>query len=274
MKLTIYHVDAFTNRVFSGNPAAICPLDNWLPDEVMQAIAAENNLSETAFFTIDEEHGQGHIRWFTPAFEINLCGHATLASSYILFTQLGYTRPSVTFASQSGPLVIKREGDFFWMDFPAWIGRSLTAEELDAVSHALGATPTQGYATRDWMVVFNDPAEILALTPDMTATAALDCLGVIATAPGTNDIDFISRFFAPKCGGDPEDPVTGSAHSTLIPYWSTRLGKTDMRARQESKRGGDLLCRYLPSPQGDTSSRVAMAGQAVTFMRGEIEFDV
>ncbi len=269
MKLTMYQIDAFTSRVFSGNPAAVCPLEAWLPDTVMQSIAAENNLAETAFFVIDKDTGRGHIRWFTPNLEINLCGHATLASAYVLFTQLGYNKSSVTFESQSGPLTVHRDNDFFWMDFPAWIGRELTSQELQALSDALGKKPSHAFATRDWMAVFDDPTDILSMKPNMDKIVQFPCLGVIATAPGQNEVDFISRFFAPKCGGDPEDPVTGSAHSTLIPYWSKRLGSMDMRARQESKRGGDLLCRFVPAPDA-TQSRVAMAGQAVLFMRGEI----
>lgn len=257
MKLPIYQVDAFASRIFAGNPAAIVPLDAWLPDATMQAIAAENNLAETAFF-VRKDDAWG-LRWFTPAVEIDLCGHATLASAYVLFEHLGVTSNAVGFETKSGRLTVKREGDLLAMDFPSRPGKPYA--ESAAVAQALGAKPAEVLKARDIMAVFETEAQVKALVPDMAAVAKLDAFAVIATARG-DACDFVSRFFAPAAGV-PEDPVTGSAHCTLVPYWSKRLGKTELRARQISARGGDLLCR-------DLGDRVSMAGRAALYPEGTI----
>lgn len=258
MDIPIYQVDAFTSRVFGGNPAAVCPLDDWLADDVMQAIATENNLSETAFFVPD---GDGYaIRWFTPAVEIDLAGHPTLATAHVILTELEPGKDSVTFSTKLGDtLTVARESDRLTMDFPARPPKP--REGLGDVAAALRAAPVEVLAARDGFAVFRSEAEVRALDPDMPAVAVLDCLGVIATAPG-KDCDFVSRFFAPG-GGVPEDPVTGSAHCALAPYWAARLGKGELAARQVSARGGEIHCRL----NGD---RVVISGNAVTFMVGEI----
>ena len=222
MQIPIYQVDAFTNRVFGGNPAAVCPLDDWLDDETMQAIGEENNLSETAFFVPDG--GDYAIRWFTPTLEIDLAGHPTLATAHVIVTELEPNRDSVRFTTKLGDtLTVTREGDRLAMDFPA----RPPAERpgLGDVAAALRTQPVEVLGARDGFAVFESEADVLALEPDMPAVAALDCLGLIATAPGT-DADFVSRFFAPGAGVD-EDPVTGSAHCTLIPYWAEKLGKSE-----------------------------------------------
>ena len=271
MRIPIYQVDAFTGVVFRGNPAAVCPLERWLDARLMQAIALENNLSETAFFvptpgpgrtTGAYPGGAGNdfaIRWFTPAAEIDLCGHATLASAYVLFRWLDPDRTSVTFHSKSGPLVVERGGDLLTMEFP-----SRPAGECEppaGLAAALGAAPQATFMSRDLLAVYADEDEVRALTPDFERVKALGVHGVIVTAPG-RDCDFVSRFFAPLLGV-PEDPVTGSAHCTLIPYWSHRIGKRTLHARQVSARGGELFCE-------DQGERVKIAGHAVLYLRGEI----
>ena len=258
----VYQVDAFTDRVFAGNPAAVCPLDTWLEDDVMQAIATENNLSETAFFVADG--GEYAIRWFTPVDEIDLAGHPTLATAHVIFSALQPSREAVTFATRLGDtLTVTRArsngGGRLTMDFPARPPEP--TDTLGDVAAALGATPQAVLTSRDGFAVFESETEIAALSPDMDAVAALDCMGLIATAPG-DACDFVSRFFAPKMGV-PEDPVTGSAHCTLIPYWGERLGKTEMLARQISKRGGTIHCGY-------DGARVRIGGTAVTYMVGTI----
>ena len=265
MLLPIYQIDAFTDRIFAGNPAAVCPLTAWLPAETMQAIAAENNLAETAFF-VPQSGADYEIRWFTPAAEIDLCGHATLASAHVLFRHLNFQGAEITFHSKSGPLRVHREADGrFTLDFPARPPRQLAVHPT-GLRDALHATPLDVLAARDLVTLFSSEAEVLALQPDFARIAALEYVGVIATAPGTNGIDFVSRFFAPRVGV-PEDPVTGSAHATLIPYWAARLGKNELRARQVSARGGDLWCEL----RGD---RALMSGYAVTYLKGEIEFEM
>lgn len=256
--IPVYQVDAFTDRVFAGNPAAVCPLNEWLDASVMQAIATENNLSETAFFV---HEGDDHaIRWFTPTAEIDLAGHPTLATAHVIFTALDPARDAVTFTTRLGDtLTVKRETGRLTMDFPARAPEP--KETLGDVAAALGATPQEVLSARDGFAVFASQAEVAALAPDMDAVAALDCMGLIATAPG-DDCDFVSRFFAPQMGV-PEDPVTGSAHCTLIPYWADRLGKTELLARQISKRGGTIHC-------GHDGARVRIGGQAVTYMAGTI----
>jgi PhzF family phenazine biosynthesis protein len=254
-RLPLYQVDAFTNQLFGGNPAALCPLDSWLADDVLQSIAAENNLAETAYF-VPEGHGF-RLRWFTPAVEVDLCGHATLASAFLLMTKLGWTRPELRFETRSGTLTVVKEGDRFTMDFP-----SRPPEPVpDLLTAALGAPPIRVLAARDYLAVFETEAHVRALKPDFAAVAKLPRFAVIATAPG-NDCDFVSRFFAPA-QGIPEDPVTGSAHSTLTPYWAKQLGKSKMFGRQVSQRGGELWVE-------DRGERVSISGQAVLYLEGSI----
>jgi PhzF family phenazine biosynthesis protein len=258
LRLPIYQVDAFAGRVFSGNPAAIVPLASWLPDAVMQSIAAENNLAETAFL-VPEEDAWG-LRWFTPLVEIDLCGHATLASAWVVFEHLRKGGSEVHFDTKSGRLTVKREGDLLVMDFPS--RPPVPLDPPPTLAKALGAKPKEVLAARDLMAVFETAEQVGALKPDMAMITALEYFAVIATAPGEGDCDFVSRFFAPA-QGVPEDPVTGSAHCTLTPYWAKRLGKTEMRARQISPRGGDLIVRNL-------GARVEMAGYAVPYLEGFI----
>lgn len=257
MKIPLYQVDAFTAEVFSGNPAAVCPLDTWLDDDILQAIASENNLSETAFF-VPERDGF-RLRWFTPAVEVDLCGHATLASAFVLMNHLDPGLPLVRFRTRSGELTVTREEDLFALDFPARPPSPCEYPEL--LIEGLGKQPQEVWAARDYMAVFESEEEVLALEPDMAKLAKLDRFAVIATAPGT-DFDFVSRFFAPS-KGVPEDPVTGSAHCTLVPYWSDCLGKQRLVAKQVSRRGGELICE-------DLGERVKIAGRAALFATGMI----
>ena len=259
MKLRLFQVDAFASRVFSGNPAAVVPLERWLDDATLQAIAAENSLSETAFLV--GESGDYEIRWMTPVEEVDLCGHATLASGWVVMNELEPRCRDVSFRSRSGPLRVEARDERLVLDFPSRPPQPAAAARV-RISAALGRPPSLLFASRDFLAVFDSEAEVRALQPDMAKTAALDRLGVIATAPG-NDCDFVSRFFAPGIGV-PEDPVTGSAHCTLVPYWAKRLGKTSLFARQVSKRGGELWCE-------DRGDRVAIAGHAVKFLEGLIE---
>lgn len=259
-EIPLYQVDAFSNRAFGGNPAAVCPLESWIADDVMQAIALENNLSETAFFVAAEKGDDYDIRWFTPTQEIDLAGHPTLATAHVILTELTSGRDEVRFHTKIGDtLAVARENGRLAMDFP-----SLPPEpklDADVVAAALGAVPVEVLAARDGFAVFESEAEVRALDPDMPKVAAIDVLGIIATAPG-GDCDFVSRFFAPGAGV-PEDPVTGSAHCTLIPYWAGRLGKPEMFARQISARGGEIWCRHA-------GERVTIAGEAVTVLRGTL----
>jgi PhzF family phenazine biosynthesis protein len=258
MQLPIYQIDAFTSRVFAGNPAAVCPLDAWLPDATMQAIAAENNLSETAYFV--RENGGYRIRWFTPGVEVDLCGHATLASGHLLLTRLTPQADAVEFASLSGPLRVTRRGKLLALDFPA---RAVAPAAIpDALAAALSVRPSAFLmANKRCFAVYDSAAQIRTLAPDMAALAVHAPDGIAVTAPDS-DYDFVSRFFAPS-KGIPEDPVTGSTHTSLIPYWAARLGKTSLRAAQLSARGGELQCRL----DGD---RVEIAGEAVLYMEGRI----
>jgi PhzF family phenazine biosynthesis protein len=258
MKLRLVQIDAFASHVFAGNPAAVVPLEGWLDDETLQAIAAENNLSETAFLVGGD--GEYHIRWMTPAEEVDLCGHATLAAGWLVLNDLERGRTEVRFGSRSGPLRVVAEGERLALDFPARPPEP--AASPDRLAEALGRRPAAVLASRDYMAVFESEADVRALRPDMDRVAALDRLGVIATAPG-RDCDFVSRFFAPGVGV-PEDPVTGSAHCTLVPYWSKRLGKARLFARQVSTRGGELWCE-------DRGERVSVAGRAVPYLEGVIE---
>ncbi|MET0461792.1 MAG: PhzF family phenazine biosynthesis protein [Chitinophagaceae bacterium] len=258
MRLTLYQIDAFADKLFTGNPAAVIPLTTWIRDGLMQQLAMENNLAETVFFV--QKGDDFEIRWFTPEKEINLCGHATLASAFVLFTQLGYNKPSITFHSQSGPLTITREGDRILMDFPSWRPER-TDDYPSQLQEALGVNEIVGvYKSRDLLIELNKEEDVAKADPDFTLLKKLG-YKVIITAPG-KEVDFVSRFFAPTYGVD-EDPVTGSAHSQLIPFWSEKLNKHAMVARQLSKRGGQLWVEQ----KGD---RVQMGGQCVFYMKGEI----
>jgi PhzF family phenazine biosynthesis protein len=261
MRVSIYQVDAFTSRRFHGNPAAICPLEEWLPDATLQSIAAENNLAETAYF-VRRDEGVYQLRWFTPEVEVDLCGHATLASAFVLFERLGFTGDRIGFDTRSGRLWVTREGPRLALDFPARPPEPCSVHA--GLLEALGGSPLQVLAARDYVVVYKTADEVRALKPDMAALCGIDRFAVIVTAPGS-DCDFVSRFFAPA-KGVPEDPVTGSAHCTLIPYWASRLGRNTLFARQVSKRGGELYCEL----QGD---RVRIAGEGVLYLEGTIEVD-
>jgi PhzF family phenazine biosynthesis protein len=259
MRIPLYQIDAFADGPFTGNPAAVCPLEAWLPEDVMQAIAAENNLSETAFFVPE---GEGYrLRWFTPATEVDLCGHATLASGYVVFRWLNPGLRRVTFETQqAGRLTVARDGDLLALDFPSRPPEPQAMPE--ALVAALGRRPASLLSARDYLAVYETAAEIAAIDPDFSALTELDRFAVIVTAPGTDGVDFVSRFFAPARGVD-EDPVTGSSHCTLIPYWAMRLGKTRLTARQLSRRGGALSCAL----DGD---RVTIAGRALPYLEGMI----
>ncbi|MFQ5468116.1 MAG: PhzF family phenazine biosynthesis protein [Kiloniellaceae bacterium] len=257
MDIPIYQVDAFASEVFTGNPAAVCPLDAWLSDGLMQAIALENNLSETAF--IVKQGADFDLRWFTPASEVDLCGHATLGSAYVIANYLEPGRDEVRFHSRSGLLTVTRAGDWYTLDFPSLPSAPAPVDE--AVIGALGAAPAEVKVGQDLMAVFETEAQVRALAPDMGRVAALEVRGVIATAPG-EACDFVSRFFAPR-GGIPEDPVTGSAHCQLAPYWAARLDKTNLDARQISRRGGALKVE-------DRGARVLISGRVAPYMEGVI----
>ncbi len=257
MELPLYQVDAFTDRLFAGNPAAVCPLDSWLPDAVMQAIAAENNLAETAFFV---PRGDDYdLRWFTPTVEVDLCGHATLASGFILMSRLAPQRSTVRFHTKSGPLTVTRQGDRFAIDLPSQPPEPCAMPQ--EIIAALGRKPAQILGAVKYLAVYDSEADVAALVPDTAAMTDIDRDGVIVSAPGT-DCDFVSRYFAPHAG-IPEDPVTGGAHCTLVPYWAKRLGKTRLHARQISRRGGELFCDL----KGD---RVVVAGGAALYLEGRI----
>jgi PhzF family phenazine biosynthesis protein len=256
MRLPIHQIDAFTEKPFLGNPAAVMPLDEWLSDELMQSIAMENQLSETAFFVAE---GDGYrIRWFTPANEVDLCGHATLASAWLILNQLQPDWQAVQFQSMSGPLHVAKDGDWLIMDFPRRPGEP-TPQHIPALAKVLGITPTEVLLSRDLVAVLASEGQVRALKPDLMAMTHLPGYGVLATAKGES-VDFVSRCFFPA-DGIPEDPVTGSAHSTLIPYWSARLKKDCLEAMQLSARGGFLRCK-------DLSDRVHIAGKAVKVMEG------
>lgn len=259
MPLPFYWIDAFSARPFAGNPAGVVPLDDWPEDALMQRIAFENGLAETAFF-VRTGDGRYRLRWFTPGAEVDLCGHATLASAFVAFTQLGARGPVLTFDSRSGPLYVTRLPDGrLELDFPARPAREMPPPP--ALIQGLGATPAHYAQAQANLAIFATAAEVRALRPDLAALATLEQYGTIATAPG-EDCDFVSRFFAPRVGV-PEDPVTGSAHCVLTPYWARRLGRTRLHARQVSARGGELWCELA----GD---RVKIAGHAVLYLRGEI----
>ncbi len=257
MELRLFQIDAFADRPFAGNPAAVCPLERWLPDEVLQAIAGENNLSETAYF-VPTASGY-HIRWFTPLREVRLCGHATLASAYVLFTILGHSEGTLDFDSHSGRLTVRRDGERLEMDFPIQVPSPCATPE--PIMAAFQATPVQCLRAEDYIVVFSDEGLVRSCAPAMDPLRRLDLRGVAVTAPST-EYDFVTRFFAPKYGID-EDPVTGSAFTQLIPYWAEVLRKQELTAKQVSKRGGEVWC-------GISGQRVSIAGRAVKYLEGRI----
>lgn len=261
MKLPIYQVDAFAEMVFRGNPAAIVPLEKWLPDVTMQAIAAENNLAETAFF-VPEGDGFG-LRWFTPEVEVDLCGHATLASAWVIFNKLDGSRKRIDFSTKSGILTVTPDGESgrLALNFPSRMPQ--TAQPCAGLIEAIGVQPREVMAGRDYFLVYDDAAIVRNLKPDMYGLMQIDKFAVIVTAPGDKPgIDSVSRFFAPA-KGIPEDPVTGSAHCSIVPYWAKRLGKSEITAYQASARGGVLYCR-------DEGERVRMAGSCVPYLEGSI----
>ena len=255
--MNIYQVDAFADELFTGNPAAVCPLDSWLPDTLMQKIASENNLSETAFFVKEGE--AYHIRWFTPEIEVDLCGHATLASAHVLFRHLNVAGERILFTSKSGPLYVKTRDDLICLDFPAAIYNKVhpPAELVKGI----GITAVDTYQSTDYLMLLKSEQEVREASPDFSLLTRLNTRGIIITAEGKT-VDFVSRFFAPGAGIN-EDPVTGSAHTLLVPFWSERLGKTELIAQQLSERGGTLYCKL-------TGDRVEISGRAITYMEGEL----
>jgi PhzF family phenazine biosynthesis protein len=257
MKLPMYQVDAFADRVFGGNPAAVCPLDAWLPDDVLQAIAGENNLAETAFFV--SEGSDHRLRWFTPVAEVDLCGHATLASADVLFRILGYEGDTVRFQTRSGVLKVECRDGLYSIDFPATV--PTPCDVSPALADALGVTPQLALSAFDHIAVLDSEESVRRLSPDFQRLAQLDLRGVVVTAAGSH-VDFVSRFFAPKLGVN-EDPVTGSAHCELAPYWANRLGTSTLTGQQLSARGGTVLCEL----NGD---RVTLRGRAAHYMTAEI----
>lgn len=261
MKLTLYQVDAFTNKLFHGNPAAVIPLKKWIPDELMQQLAIENNLAETAFFSPSKnKEADFDIRWFTPALEINLCGHATLASAYVIFEMLKTKKKKVVFDSKSGLLTVIKKKELLEMDFPSWPPERIS-EYPGGLLDSLSNPEIAGvYKNREYIVELMNEDAVRKCNPDFSLMKNVDKM-VIITAPG-KEVDFVSRFFAPNSGID-EDPVTGSAHSQLIPFWSEKLGKEKMKAKQLSKRGGDIYCEQK-------GERVFMGGECIFYMQGEI----
>jgi PhzF family phenazine biosynthesis protein len=258
MKLTMYQIDAFTDRVFAGNPAAVCPLASWLPDATLQAIAEENNLAETAYF-VPEADGY-RLRWFTPAAEVDLCGHATLASAFVLYEHLGYAQPEIRFHTRSGVLVVeKAAASGFSMTFPATMPVECATPPM--LAEALGRAPQKTLTAFDYIAVYATEEEVRDLKPDFGKLQTLDLRGVVVTAPGRT-ADFVSRFFAPRLSIN-EDPVTGSSHTELTPYWSAELGRTTLKAQQLSPRGGSMTCELK-------GERVVLTGQAVHYMTAEI----
>ena len=257
MNIPIYQVDAFTDKLFGGNPAAVCPLEEWLDAELLQNIAAENNLSETGFFVKKERVFE--LRWFTPAVEVELCGHGTLASAHVIFNHLGYHEEQIVFSTASGELRVTDKKGLLTLDFPST--PPSPAEAKSELIQGLGMRPKEVHKSRDYLALYESEDDILSLEPNFEVLRELDCLGVIVTAKGKNS-DFVSRFFAPAVGIN-EDPVTGSAHTTLIPLWAARLNKKVLHAYQLSKRKGELFCE-------DAGERVKIGGHAVTFFKGEI----
>jgi PhzF family phenazine biosynthesis protein len=261
VKIKLYQIDAFTDKVFGGNPAAVCPLDHWLPEPLMQQIAAENNLAETAFFV--RNGGRFEIRWFTPEVEVDLCGHGTLATGFVIFNMENFSGQVIELNSRSGLLRVSKNGDLLTLDFPS--DKPKKSEAPEGLAEGLGLSPLEVYKGKtDYMLVYSKAEQIENMKPNMLRISEVAARGIIVTAPG-NDVDFVSRFFAPQ-SGIPEDPVTGSAHTTLAPYWADRLGRNELSAKQLSKRRGWLKCRV----EGD---RVEISGQARAYMTGEIDLE-
>ncbi|TLP77332.1 PhzF family phenazine biosynthesis protein [Maribacter sp. ACAM166] len=261
MKQKIYQIDAFTKTLFGGNPAAVCILNSWLSDETMQNIAAENNLAETAFAVKKENHYE--LRWFTPEIEVDLCGHATLATAFVLYNYYGFKENTLRFIStRSGELLVQNnENRLLTMDFPTDDLNTIT--EQAAITKAIGKKPLETFKGKtDFLLIYESQEIIESIRPNFHLLNELECRGIIVSAKG-NEVDFVSRFFAPQCG-IPEDPVTGSAHTTLTPYWSKKLNKTTLTAKQLSKRGGMLQCEY-------NGERIKISGNAVCYLIGEIE---
>lgn len=258
MKLKQYQIDAFSDKVFKGNPAAVCPIDTWLDDKLLLSIAAENNLSETAFFVPSDKGFQ--LRWFTPLTEVDLCGHATLATAHVIFDILGYTGKSITFETRSRDIIVEHNGNLLSMDFPSIPPKPCVAPE--ALIKGLGIIPVEVLSAMDYFAVFDNEDAIYSIKPDYARLEKLDLRGSVVTAPG-KDVDFVSRFFAPKLGV-PEDPVCGSAHCELAPYWAEKLNKHNLTAKQLSFRGGDIFCELKGN------NIITISGQAVTFMEAEI----
>jgi len=260
MKIKIYQVDAFASKVFEGNPAAVCPLNEWLDDKTLQRIAEENNLSETAFFVSSGDEIQ--LRWFTPLEEVDLCGHATLATAHVLYEHLQYSKPQIDFQTKSGKLIVTKTDSGFSMDFPASVPVILnTAIPTDLITALGDVKPSTVLSAFDYIIVLNSEDEVRNLSPDLSKWLNIDLRGVIVTAPG-NDVDFVSRCFFPKLRVN-EDPITGSAHCELAPYWASVLNKNTMKARQISSRSGLVLCELV-------KDRVILTGSAVDYMTGEI----
>lgn len=259
-EIDLYQIDSFTNETFGGNPAAVCPLDEWLPDDLLQNIAMENNLSETVF-CVAQDDGSYHLRWFTPTVEVDLCGHATLAAAYVIFEYLNHSGDQIIFTGLSGELRVYKTGDGLKMDFPVWPHKKIDISSQ--ISDALGHEPTELYEGYDWVAVYDDMKTVKNMAPDMEKlTACENMRGIIVTAAGNDGVDFVSRFFGPRVG-IPEDPVTGSAHCILAPIWAEKLNKTKFNAKQISARGGDLVCELI-------NDRVEISGQAKLFMKGKI----
>ncbi|WP_262914552.1 PhzF family phenazine biosynthesis protein [Pontibacter vulgaris] len=259
-KIKLYQIDAFTDKVFGGNPAAVCVLDAWLDDAKMQSIAAENNLAETAFVVKTGEDYE--IRWFTPTVEVDLCGHATLAAAYVLFRYYNHpTNPVKLYSRRSGLLTVEKQGNALTLNFPT--DKLEKTETPEALVKAFGKAPLETYKGKtDYLLIYTSEDDVACFAPDINLINSVEARGVIVSAPG-NGVDFVSRFFCPQVGIS-EDPVTGSAHTTLTPYWNKKLDKKTLTAKQLSKRQGDLTCEYL----GD---RVKITGNAVTYLTGEIE---
>lgn len=257
MKISMYQVDAFAERVFEGNPAAVCPLEEWLPDETLQSIAQENNLSETAFFVKEGE--SYHLRWFTPVVEVDLCGHATLASAHVIFEKIDKNKNEIEFRSRSGELRVFKQEEYIQLDFPA--AEIQQCEIPLEITNAFGKEPKEVWKSDDYIAVYENESDVIMLSPDFSALSELDCRGIIATAPGSSE-DFVSRAFFPRCGVN-EDPVTGSAHCELMPYWVNELGSSKLSAAQLSKRGGKLQCVL-------DNDRVLISGKAVSYFEGII----
>ncbi|MCO6432379.1 MAG: PhzF family phenazine biosynthesis protein [Deltaproteobacteria bacterium] len=258
MKIRYFHVDAFTHQAFRGNPAGVAALESWLPDETLQLMAREHGLPETAFFV--KRGGLFDLRWYTPESEVDLCGHATLATAHVILNHLEPGRDGVEFQTKSGLLTVIREGQLLEMNFPSRPGEKIAIEA--GIKEALGVTPLELYKSRDLMAVVESEDTVRNIVPNFEAIKKLDCLGVVVTAP-SKKADFVSRFFAPSVGV-PEDPVTGSAHCTLVPYWSQRLKKTKLHALQLSERGGELFCEHK-------NGRVTLGGRAVTYFEAVIQ---